>query len=58
MMIGKKDKSVQSFTFFEKTGNRYKYSISQFTPNAKIDDSYFTFDPKKYPGVHVEDLRN
>jgi outer membrane lipoprotein carrier protein len=58
MMIGKKDKSVQSFTFFEKTGNRYKYSITKFTPNPKIDDSYFTFDPKKYPGIEVNELRN
>jgi outer membrane lipoprotein-sorting protein len=57
MLIGKKDKSVQSFTFFEKTGNRYKYSITKFTPNAKIEDSFFTFDPKKYPGVEVIDLR-
>jgi outer membrane lipoprotein carrier protein len=57
MMIGKKDKSVQSFTFFERTGNRYKYSITKFTPNAKIDDSFFIFDPKKYPGVEVIDLR-
>lgn len=57
MLIGKKDRSVQSFTFFERTGNRYKYTITKFTPNAKIDDAYFTFDPKKYPGVLMNDLR-
>ncbi len=57
MMINKKDKGVQSFTFFEKTGNHYKYNITKFTPNAKIEDSYFTFDPKKYPGVTLNDLR-
>ncbi len=57
MMINKKDKGVQSFTFFEKTGNRFKYNITKFTPNAKIEDSYFTFDPKKYPGVALNDLR-
>jgi len=58
MMIAKKDKSVQSFTMFDKTGNRYKYTITHFTPNAKVDDSYFVFDPKKYPGVEPIDLRN
>ena len=57
MMINKKDKGVQSFTFFEKTGNHYKYNISKFVANAKIDDSFFTFDPKKYPGVTLNDLR-
>jgi outer membrane lipoprotein carrier protein len=58
MNISKKDKSVQSFTMFDKTGNRYKYTITHFSPNAKIDDTYFSFDPKKYPNVDVQDIRH
>jgi outer membrane lipoprotein carrier protein len=42
---------------FDKGGNRYKYTIAKFNPNVKVDDSFFTFDPKKYPGVEVIDLR-
>jgi outer membrane lipoprotein carrier protein len=57
MNISKKDKSVLSFTMFDKSGNKYKYTISKFSPNAKIDDAVFAFDPKKYPGVEVVDLR-
>jgi len=57
MNINKKDKSIQSWTMFDKSGNRYKYSISKFQPNVKVDDSFFAFDPKKYPGVEVIDLR-
>lgn len=57
MMIVKKDKSIQSWTMFDKSGNRYKYTITKFTPNIKVDDASFTFDPKKYPGVEVIDLR-
>ncbi len=57
MFISKKDKSIQSWTMFDKGGNRFKYMITKFTPNAKVEDSYFTFDPKKYPGVDVVDLR-
>ncbi len=57
MMIVKKDKSIQSWTMFDKSGNRYKYAITKFTPNIKVDDVLFTFDPKKYPGVEVIDLR-
>lgn len=57
MNIGKKDKSIQSWTMFDKGGNKYKYTISKFTPNVAIADAYFTFDPKKYPGVEVIDLR-
>lgn len=57
MFISKKDKSIQSWTMFDKSGNRYKYTISKFNPNSNIADSFFTFDPKKYPGVEVIDLR-
>lgn len=57
MYINKKDKSIQSWTMFDKGGNRYKYTLTKFNPNANIPDSFFTFDPKKYPGVDVIDLR-
>jgi outer membrane lipoprotein carrier protein len=36
MMIVKKDKSIQSWTMFDKSGNRYKYTITKFTPNIKV----------------------
>jgi outer membrane lipoprotein-sorting protein len=57
MNISKKDKSVKSWTMFDKGGNRYKYSITNFNPNANVEDSYFTYDPKQHPGVEVIDLR-
>lgn len=57
MNIVKKDKSIHSWTMFDKAGNLYKYSITKFNPAAKIDDTTFSFDPKKYPGVEVIDLR-
>jgi len=57
MFINKKDKSIQSWTMFDKGGNKYKYTISKFNPNIKVEDNYFTFDNKKYPNVEVIDLR-
>jgi outer membrane lipoprotein carrier protein len=57
MLISKKDKSVQSWTMFDRSGNRYKNTITKFIPNIKVEDTFFTFDPKKYPGVEVIDLR-
>lgn len=57
MNIVKKDKSIQSWVMFDKAGNRYKYSITKFNPSTKVEDSFFTFDPKLYPGVEVIDLR-
>lgn len=57
MMISKKDKSINSWTMFDRSGNRYRYTITKFIPNVKVDDAFFTFDAKKYPGVEVNDLR-
>ena len=57
MLIAKKDKSVQSWTMFDRSGNKNRFAIAKFTPNVKVDDAFFTFDPKKFPGVTVVDLR-
>jgi len=57
MIISKKDRSIQSWTMFDKSGNKYKYTISKFSPNVNVADALFTFDTKKYPGVEVIDLR-
>lgn len=57
MLINKKEKTIQGLTMFDKGGNRYKYTVTKFTPNSKVEDAFFLFDPKKYPGVEVIDLR-
>jgi outer membrane lipoprotein-sorting protein len=57
MYISKKDRSVVSWTMFDKSGNEFKYTISKFVPNVKVDDTFFAFDIKKYPGVETVDLR-
>ena len=57
MFISKKDKSIISWTMFDKGGNKFKYSITKFNPTIKVDDTFFVFDAKKYPGVEVIDLR-
>jgi len=57
MIITKKDRTIQSWTMMEKSGNKYKYTISKFTPNVTVADTFFAFDATKYPGVEVIDLR-
>jgi outer membrane lipoprotein-sorting protein len=52
------DKSVINTTkIFEKTGNRYTYSVSGLKTDVAIADATFLFDVSKYPGVEVVDLR-
>ncbi|WP_436515570.1 LolA family protein [Ekhidna sp. To15] len=55
MTINAKDE-LKSFTVFERTGNKYVYSINSFTPTP-FNDNYFTFDVSEYPNVEVIDFR-
>ncbi|MFK7951473.1 MAG: outer membrane lipoprotein carrier protein LolA [Ekhidna sp.] len=55
MVINVKDE-LKAFTVFERTGNKYLYSIDSFNPTS-ISDNYFTFDTSKYPNVEVIDFR-
>lgn len=55
--VDKKNQNIAKMKVFEKNGNQYTYEITNFTPNANVNDAMFTFDAKKYPGVEVVDLR-
>lgn len=57
LSIDEKAGNIQSIKAFGKDGSRYTFAITRFSPNKKFAADYFTFDPKKYPGVKVEDLR-
>lgn len=57
LLISNKDNSLVGWTIFDKSGNKYRYSIKSFTPDVNITDKDFEFDTKKYPGVEVIDLR-
>ncbi|MBS1927378.1 MAG: outer membrane lipoprotein carrier protein LolA [Chitinophagaceae bacterium] len=49
--------NITTTKIFEKTGNRYTYSITNMNTTTNIPDNTFVFDPKNYPGVEVVDLR-
>jgi outer membrane lipoprotein-sorting protein len=42
---------------YEKSGVRYIYKITKLKPNAPLADEVFTYDPRRYPGVNLVDLR-
>ncbi len=55
--IDKKTQSIVNSEVFEKSGDRYLYSVTRMKANEPIADSMFVFDAKKYPKVEVVDLR-
>lgn len=57
LTINKESKQLESWELFDKSGNHYIYSITNFEPGLQIGDSFFSFDPSKHKGVEVIDLR-
>lgn len=55
--VDKASKVIMSTKVFEKNGNRYLYAISNMSTSSVIPDDSFVFNPKKFPGVEVIDLR-
>jgi outer membrane lipoprotein carrier protein len=55
--VDKKAQSITSTEIFQKTGDRYIYSIANLKTNIAIPDSKFVFNSKDYPGVDMIDLR-
>lgn len=57
LSVDKVARVIHSAVVFDKNGNRYTYTVTRFLPNPEIAESFFTFDPAKYPGIEVIDLR-
>lgn len=48
---------VKEWTIVNKAGRKQNFKITKFNPNAGVDDAYFNFIKKSFPGVSVNDLR-
>ncbi len=57
LSIDKAAKQLASVVIFDKNSNTYTYTITAFTPNAKVPESAFVFNAKAHPGVEIVDLR-
>lgn len=57
LAIDKAKKQVKRFTLFDKSGNTFTYQIKTFVTDGPVSPGEFTFDPSKYPGVEIIDMR-
>ena len=55
--VDKKTKSIISTKVFQKTGDRYTYTITSMKTNTNLPDGLFVFNPADHPKVEVIDLR-
>jgi len=57
MFVDAATSTMVRMKIYDKNGNRYTYSIKKMEKNINLQDSFFTFDVSKYPGVELVDLR-
>jgi outer membrane lipoprotein-sorting protein len=57
LTIDKQDKTLVNYKVFDKNGNRYLWTVSDFEPDRQLTANYFEFDPSEYKDVEVIDLR-
>ena len=57
LVINKKTYQISEAIAFYKDGSRYSIQLGNVTTNKPLAASLFTYDPKEFPGVKVEDLR-
>ena len=57
LIVDKSTSMIAGANYWEKNGNKYTITVSNFTPNADLPDTYFSWNPKEHPGVETVDLR-
>lgn len=48
---------VLEWTITNKSGSKQSFKILKFNPKVGVDDAYFDFKKKSFPGVSINDLR-
>jgi outer membrane lipoprotein-sorting protein len=57
LTLDKSRNDILSLESFQKDGSRYTIIFNTLNPQPVVSADAFRFDPKKFPGTHVEDLR-
>lgn len=57
LLIDPASLQIKSAHYFGKEGNHYLLEITSFDTSKNLPDPFFVFDPSKYPGIEVIDMR-
>ena len=57
LVIDKATMQIASIDIMFKNGTDQIIEITEYKPNTTMPDNLFTFDPSKYPGVEINDMR-
>ena len=57
LTVDKKKNQIMRIKAFAVDGARYTMEVKKFKPNLTYKPADFIFNPKNFPGIHVEDLR-
>lgn len=57
LRINKANNLIYDTTIFDKSGNRYTYTLNAQEGNKNIASSFFTFNKSNYSGFDIVDLR-
>ena len=55
--INTSDFTVKSWSIVNKSGKKQLFTVTKLNSKAGVDDAFFTFNKKAFPGVEVNDLR-
>ena len=57
LMVDKTTKDLLGWEMSDGVGGLFTYSFKNVKAAPNLPEDYFTFDPKKYPGIEIIDLR-
>lgn len=57
LKIDKNSNLLNNWSIFDRAGNIFNYSVTDFKVKSNLTASDFNFDPSKYPNIEVLDFR-
>jgi len=57
LVVNTSNSLLNSWVIEDKAGNKFTYTITALETKLSLDPKAFVFDPQKYPGVEIIDLR-